>query len=161
VSKNLKSAAVLALFLVAGLGVENLLSLPAYSQPAEGFEMGKGPGQYDAISANEHWTKGQQYEKQGQTQYAIVEYGKVADIAVKAGKKNELAKSMADSLIATFQNLESGSFMKGQMQIAAQASENKLKLIEMLHGKESEKYKQAASSKDVYSGQGSGNSGNR
>ena len=110
------------------------------------------PGQYDSATANKHWQAAQAYQKQGNNQYAIAEYGKVADVVIKAGKKNMFAKNLAESVLTNLQVLEGKCFMTGQMQQAGQATTQKLRLIEMLHGKESNEYKQAEGAQKSYQG---------
>ncbi len=128
--------------------IVNAQSLPAPAQDRNinVQEMKK----YDAKTANRYWKMGKECERNGQTEQAIANYAQAGLRTIAGGKSNPQAVSLADSLIAKFQSLEANSFMKGDTKAATQASKEKLKLIEFVDGKESQRYKDCLKTQGLY-----------
>ncbi len=105
---------------------------------------------YDAKTANRFWKLGRECEARGMTEQAITNYSQAGQRTVIGGKSNPQAMGLADSLIAKFQNLEANSFMKGDTRLATMASKEKLKMIEFVDGKESQRYKDCLKTQGLY-----------
>lgn len=105
---------------------------------------------YDAKTANRYWKMGKESERNGFIEQAIANYAQAGLRTIAGGKSNPQAVSLADSLIAKFQSLEANSFMKGDTKAATQASKEKLKLIEFVDGKESQRYKDCLKTQGLY-----------
>lgn len=123
-------------------------ALPAYSQDkaVSVQELKK----YDSKTATKFWKLGKDCELRGLTEQAIQYYAQAGMRTIKGGKSNPQAVSLADSLVAKFQSLEASAFMKGDTKAATLASQEKLKMIEFVDGKESQRYKDCVKTQGLY-----------
>lgn len=105
---------------------------------------------YDSKTATKFWKLGKDSELRGQTEQAIQYFAQAGMRTIQGGKSNPQAVSLADSLVAKFQSLEATSFMKGDSRVATLASKEKLKMIEFVDGKESQRYKDCLKTQALY-----------
>jgi len=105
---------------------------------------------YDSKTATKYWKLGKDCELRGLTEQAIQNYTQAGMLTIKGGKSNPQAVSLADSLVAKFQSLEATAFMKGDTRAATLASQEKLKMIEFVDGKESQRYKDSIKTQGLY-----------
>ncbi len=105
---------------------------------------------YDSKTATKFWKLGKECELRGLTEQAIQNYAQAGMRTIKGGKSNPQAVSLADSLVAKFQSLEASAFMKGDTKTATLASQEKLKMIEFVDGKESQRYKDCVKTQGLY-----------
>lgn len=124
------------------------LFLPAFSQDNQlnAQELKK----YDSKTATRYWKLGKDCELRGLTEQAVQNYAQAGLRTIQGGKSNPQAVSLADSLVAKFQSLEAAAFMKGDTRVATMASKEKLKMIEFVDGKDSQRYKDCMKTQGLY-----------
>ncbi|MCW5822365.1 MAG: hypothetical protein KIT34_06145 [Cyanobacteria bacterium TGS_CYA1] len=135
-----------ALAIVLAFSTINPAGALAQDKPANLQDLKK----YDSKTATKYWKLGKDFELRGFTEQAIQNYAQAGLRTLQGGKSNPQAVSLADSLISKFQSLEASAFMKGDSRVATMASKEKLKMIEFVDGKESQRYKDCLKTQGLY-----------